>query len=521
MKRSPDKPKHRHNALNYHDTPHSDAAGTAPADYGGDPVPQNSRDDNVSSIPASAPAESAIDISLMLFVAALCLAAMAYGFAAATYKLFPYQLFTNAKDAYHALREIEPDDLPPNVNALDKNAPPRPVIRTLSPAAGAEKLLVSGGPYEFMQRCPTFGCMAWVIDRQGNVLHSWEVDTDKLFAQIPNLAGKTKPENFYPSGIALTPDGGLVMAIQGRNTYPFQIGLVRIDRNGNVVWKHWNNSHHWIAVAADGTVYAPYREAIDGKTHFGGTAVETRCKANLGAEGIGVYAPDGKLLRRISLLDAVDKSDFSGLLYGLRSGCDPLHLNSIDIVTPAIAAKISGITAGDLLISLRELNTVAIIDGTDGHFKKVITGRSAAQHSPRFLPDGTALVLDNQGGRMAQGGSRVLRMDFNTGTSTTVFPQPGETAELPFFTKTAGHIEVSPDGARAMVVGKDPGRAFEIDVASGKALWSYRNSFDLAPYFAAKGIGTPVTRAQMKMWGVYYVTDTQFKDAGLGSTAKP
>ena len=111
-------------------------------------------------------------------------------------------------------------------------------------------------------------------------------------------------------------------------------------------------------------------------------------------------------------------------------------------------------------------------------------------------------------------------MHFNTGTSTTVFPQPGETAELPFFTKTAGHIEVSPDGARAMVVGKDPGRAFEIDVASGKPLWSYRNSFDLAPYFAAKGIKTPVTRAQMKMWGVYYVTDAQFKDAGLGAAEK-
>ncbi|TFU02863.1 hypothetical protein EUV02_06520 [Polymorphobacter arshaanensis] len=510
----------RHNVLNWQDNPRTDACAASSADNGNDPVPDNPRHEHASSRPVRSVAAGGMDISFALFVAALCLAAMAYGFAAATYKLFPYQLYANARDAYHALREIEPDVLPPNVNELDKNAPARPVIRTLSPAAGTEKLLVSGGPYELMQRCPTFGCMAWVIDRQGNVLHSWEVDTAKLFAQIPHLAGKTKPENFYPSGIALTPDGGLVMAIQGRNTYPFQIGLVRIDRNGNVVWKHWNNSHHWIAVAADGTVYAPYREAIDGKTHFGGTAVETRCKANLGAEGIGVYAADGKQLRRISLLDAVDKSDFPGLLYGVRSGCDPLHLNSIDIVTPAIAAKIPGITAGDLLISLRELSTVAIIDGTDGRFKKVITGRSAAQHSPRFLPDGTALVLDNQGGQLAQGGSRVVRLDFNTGTSTTVFPQPGETAELPFFTKTAGHIEVSPDGSRAIVVGKEPGRAFEIDVASGKPLWSYRNSFDLAPYFAAKGIKAPVTRAQMKMWGVYYVTDAQFNDAGLGAAEK-
>jgi len=188
-------------------------------------------------------------------------------------------------------------------------------------------------------------------------------------------------------------------------------------------------------------------------------------------------------------------------------------------VTPAIARKIPGTAAGDLLISLREPGVVAIIDGTDGHFKKVIVGRTAAQHSPRFLPDGTALVLDNQGGRKAQGGSRVVRLDFNTGASTTVFPQPGETQEVPFFTRTAGHIEISPDGRRAMVVGKDPGRAIEIDVATGKPLWSLRNSADLAPYFAAKGIKATTTRAQMKMWGAYYLTDAQFAAAGLGATA--
>ncbi len=444
---------------------------------------------------------------------------MAYGFLAARHQWFPYQLYANARSAYQALREVEPEVLPPNVNLLDKNAPAAPVIRMLSPAAGSEKLLITGGPYEMMQRCPKFGCLAWVIDRQGRVLHSWEVDTEQLFAHIPNVSGKNKPENFYPSGMAMTADGGLVMAIQGRNTYPFQIGLVRIDRNGKPLWKHWNNSHHWLTIANDGTIYAPYRTSANGMTHFGGTAVETRCKANLDSEGVGVYAADGRPLRRIPLLSAIEASGYPGLFYALRNGCDPLHLNSIDLVTPAIARKIPGTAAGDLLISLREPGVVAIIDGTDGHFKKVIVGRTAAQHSPRFLPDGTALVLDNQGGRKAQGGSRVVRLDFNTGASTTVFPQPGETQEVPFFTRTAGHIEISPDGRRAMVVGKDPGRAIEIDVATGKPLWSLRNSADLAPYFAAKGIKATTTRAQMKMWGAYYLTDAQFAAAGLGATA--
>jgi hypothetical protein len=136
------------------------------------------------------------------------------------------------------------------------------------------------------------------------------------------------------------------------------------------------------------------------------------------------------------------------------------------------------------------------------------------------LPDGTALVLDNQGGRKAQGGSRILRMNFNTGSSDTVFPKAGETLEVPFSTDIAGHIEISPDGQRAMITGWNPGRAFEIDVASGRPLWSYSSSFDLAPYFAAKGIHPKTTRARMKMWGVYYLTDAQFTTAGLGSATK-
>ncbi|MGL4541911.1 MAG: arylsulfotransferase family protein, partial [Polymorphobacter sp.] len=308
-----------------------------------------------------------------------------------------------------------------------------------------------------------------------------------------------------------------------RNTFPFQIGIVKIDRAGKVMWKHWDNSHHWPAMGPDGKIYAPYLRTQAKVKHFADRAVETRCANKLDLEGIGIYAPDGTLLKRIDLVEQIAKADYPGLLYGLRDGCDPVHLNSIDIASAAVAVAIPGVNAGDMLVSLRETSTVAILDKDDGHIKRIVSGRTAAQHSPKFLPDGTALVFDNQGGERVQagdtvvGGTRIVRLNFVTGSSETIFPRAGEAGELPFFSQNAGHIDISPDATRAMVTGKEPGRSFEIDIASGRPLWSYRSGFDIAPYLAREKIKTDTTRAWQRMWGVYYVTDAQFKAAGLGN----
>jgi hypothetical protein len=222
-------------------------------------------------------------------------------------------------------------------------------------------------------------------------------------------------------------------------------------------------------------------------------------------------------LRKLDLADIIATSKYRGLFYGLRDGCDPIHLNSIDLASPSVAAAIPGVNPGDMLISMRESSSVAIIDKDDGHIKKLMTGQTAGQHSPKFLPDGTALVFDNQGGDRTQGGTRIVRMNFVTGTSETIFPRPGSTREVPFFSMNAGHIDISSDGRRAMITGKEPGRSFEIDIASGQPLWSYHSSFDIAPYLERHKIKAKTTRAMQRLWGIYYVSANEFHAAGLGN----
>ncbi len=98
-----------------------------------------------------------IDPAQVMFVLALCMVAFVYGVAVMLYKWFPYAVITDARAAVQALRNIEGDDLFAGVEELDAKAPARPVVRTLDPAAGSERLLIIGGPFQFLQRCPKFG----------------------------------------------------------------------------------------------------------------------------------------------------------------------------------------------------------------------------------------------------------------------------------------------------------------------------------------------------------------------------
>ena len=456
-----------------------------------------------------------VDVAMLAFGASVLFFVLLAGMALRHFELFPWTVIADAKRAWDATQRIEPDTLFANVIALDPSAPPQPAIRTLDPGAGSEALLITGGPYENMAACPTHGCIAWIIDRQGKVLRHWEVDFASALGNAPDLAGRALTRNFYPVGIALTRDGGIVAAVQVKNSFPYGVGLLKVGPTGAVEWVRWDHNHHWLTVGADGRIYAPYMTQVPAPERFGDSGVEARCDGKVDEEGIAIYAPDGTLERKIALIPALLKAGWPGLLYSVRDGCDPLHLNSIALVTPEIAARLPGTVPGDMLISLRESSTVAVI-GVDGAVRRLIAGRSAGQHGPAFLPDGTVLAFDNHGGRSNEGGSRVVRIDLSDGSAATVFPTAASAAVLPFGSDLGGHIDISADGRRAMIVAKEPGRAIEIDVATGKPLWTMENSRDITPYLKAEGIDAKSGNARLKLWGVGYLDDADLAAAGVG-----
>lgn len=442
----------------------------------------------------------------ILFVAGIAVFAFLYGVATMQYQVFPYKLLREAKlglEAWAAV-DVSNSHLPKAFEAFEDGAAPRPQAKRLDEGAGAERVLVTGGPFQLMERCPKWGCMAWITDREGKVLHAWEVDLDELWQGLTGVSGPVSHLSLYPVGMALDADGSLVVSFQGRETYPVHIGIVKVDRDGRILWKRFDRSHHWITMDAEGRIYTPFSTAKRLK-HIAGTAVDVLCETGESrADAIRVLSPEGKTLREVPIIDAFFRSGMGGKFYSLRDGCNLTHLNAIDLASPEVAAAIPGAQGGDFLVSLRETNTVALLDGATGDVKYAVSDRTAAQHAPEFLPDGTVLVFDNLGGDRALGGSRVVRMDLVRGTAQTVFPKGGE-AMLPVTSSTAGDIDVSPDGRRALVSITHQGRIVEIDVASGKPLWTYDNTHDIKGFLEANGHDAGRTRARFATYGAYYV----------------
>lgn len=449
----------------------------------------------------------------VLFAFGIAVLSFLYGAATIQYEIFPYHLLREAKLGWEAWASIEHEKLrfPNAFEKFEADAAAAPVARKLGQGAGEEHILVTGGPYQLMERCPTWGCMAWITERGGKVVHAWEVNLDELWEGISGFSGDVTPLSLYPVGMALGSDGSLIVTFQGRETYPIHIGIAKVDRAGKILWKRFDNSHHWITMDAKGQVYTPYAYYRKQVKDVPGTRVSLPCDAGEAyMDGIRVLSPDGQPVREITLMDKFVAGGYRGIFYGLRDGCNPTHLNSIDLASAEVAKSAAGFAQGDLLVSLREPSAVALLDGRTGAVKHVVAQRTAAQHGPRFLPDGTVLVFDNLGGDSELGGSRIVRLDLVKGTAETVFPRRAHKGLVPFFSQTAGHIDVSADGRRALLAPTHQGRIVEIDVDSGEPLWAYENTHDIGKFMEANGLRTDRTRARFATYGAYYVSSPTF-----------
>jgi hypothetical protein len=306
-------------------------------------------------------------------------------------------------------------------------------------------------------------------------------------------------------GMDFGQDGSLVAVFQANNTFPYQVGIAKFDRAGKLLWRHDDFSHHWPTVGPDGQIYTPYMKLATNLRFAGGTRVPIECKSNqIYLEGVRVLGPDGTVRHEFNLADGLLKSDYPGLLYGIRDGCDHLHANGISLLNVAAAVKL-GAKAGDLLVSLRSSSALVVIDQSTGEVRKVIFGRSVAQHSPFVLPDGNILVFGNLGGERSKGGSRVLWIDSATNEARSIFPGTA-TRGASLYSDTRGVVDVSPDGKRILVTSSREGRVIEADIATGEALWSFDNVMDFDSYLKPRKIKSQAHNARLIVNGAYYVS---------------
>jgi hypothetical protein len=395
--------------------------------------------------------------------------------------VFPWSVIRDATAALQATREISADPADDNRITVDPQLT-GPTVRQHG-GAGDELILVSGGEGYLKSHAPEHGCLAWIMDRQGDIKHVWKFDPS-VWEKLERVKAVPLKRSIFPMGLHLDADGGLLVSFLGRHCFPYGIGLARFDKDSNLVWKQERFNHHWFSVAPDGRIFCPSMRLVDSPyTHPATRTTIASPDGKVMYDVVMTLDAAGNVLDEIPVLDALIESGWTGLLRNYAespkqeaeqlhmTSRDPTHLNDVRLVDAAQAARHPQLKEGDLLVSFRNLNALGVLDPATRRFKWMSAGAAILQHSPRITDRGI-LLFDNLGGAQGPGGSRLVEIDLVTGLPRTVFPVPS--VELPgeFYTEIGGYIDLSGTG-KVLATLQGASSVWEIDLATGAVVWDY------------------------------------------------
>lgn len=298
----------------------------------------------------------------------------------------------------------------------------------------------------------------------GQLLYDWPID---FFTIAPEQMQHRYHALIH--GALLYPDGDVIANLDGR-------GMVRFDACGKIKWMNDEHPHHSIFADDKGRLWSPTGVGEYHNRAFANTMFRV--------DRIASFDPEtGRKLTEIDLVDAMEKSDMIGLVQDYyRKSDDVVHLNDVEILSANLAPAFPMFRAGDLLLSLRNINQLWVLDGTTHEIKWVSAGSTIGQHDPDFEPDGTISVLDNRplaeinspdGYPGVHGGSRILSIDPAGGPVTTLYRSD---ARNTFYTPYRGKHQRLANG-NILIAETDAGRVFEV-TSSGEVVWSYVNGWD-------------------------------------------
>jgi hypothetical protein len=323
---------------------------------------------------------------------------------------------------------------------------------------------------------------AFLVNMRGDIVHKWHIPFSKIWPTPKHVEGYVDDATVYFNDGRLYPNGDLLAVIEGPVTLGNTsngFGLVKLDKDSNVIWSYSERCHHELDVGDDGTIYALVNEVtnkIPPELEF----VPTPCMVDL----IDVISPDGKRIKRIRVLEALQESPYAAYLgifdrpmhkvgsmatststfrqEELRR--DLLHMNSIKALRKAQASKFPQFREGQLLISPRNLDIIAVLDPVNEKIVWATRGPWHAQHDPTFLDNGHILLFDNSG---SPRGSRVL--EFDPQTLALPWSYPG-VAGKPFYTQIRGLCQRLPNG-NTLIVNSNGGEVFEV-TSLNEIVWS-------------------------------------------------
>jgi hypothetical protein len=304
---------------------------------------------------------------------------------------------------------------------------------------------------------------AVLMDMEGAVLHRWRYAFEDAFPDHP--LGRDKPDTRFWRRAFLFPNGDVLAIYEG-------LGIIKLDSRSRLLWARPYPVHHDLHVEPNGTIYVLTREA-----HL---VPRVSNRAPILEDFVSILDPDGVERERVSLLEVFENStDEHSWIDASRSfwdkertrglASDPgdiFHTNSIEVLDGRIETRVPAFRAGNLLLSMCHLDTIAVVDLAQRRVVWSMKG-FALQHDPKLTSDGELMVFDNA---WNPGRSSVTVLD--PATRESVWRYDGS-ADRPFYSRTCGAAERLPNG-NTLITESDGGRAFEV-TPEREIVWEFYN----------------------------------------------
>lgn len=296
---------------------------------------------------------------------------------------------------------------------------------------------------------------ACLIDMAGRVVHQWRMERKIRIAA------------------ELLPNGNILCGGMTEDAKPQEISgssgeLIEVDWDGNIVWRFedpYLNSHDWARMDNGNTIigrYVPIPEELASKIEGGipGTELDGIMWGNVLQE----IDPNGKVVWEWIAHEHMDVDEDKVCTLCPRDSWS--YINAIEALPD-----------GDVMISLRAIDTIAIIDRKTGRFRwKWGRGELAHQHNPTLLDNGRILLFDNGLHRrnpVCLSYSRLLEVNPKTEKIEWEYQDENTTK---FYSCVCSGVQRLPNG-NTLVCEATKGRIFEI-TPEKETVWEY-----ISPHF--------------------------------------
>jgi hypothetical protein len=296
---------------------------------------------------------------------------------------------------------------------------------------------------------PAHAAEAYLIDLEGNILHRWALPLEEAF---PEGAKETRT-NRYWRRVRMLDDGGLLAIYEG-------VGVIRLDRESNLVWAQSNAAHHDFELTDDGRLAVLRRKAhSNSKIHPTDLVLEDFIEL--------LDLETGSSLETFSIYDAFEDSSYASAISSRADAGDIFHTNTLQILDGIHTDQIPAFARGNFLISVHALSMIAVIDSSSHKVVWSMAGQWEAQHEPQLLDNGNLLLFDNRG---HGDWSKVIEIDPRTQEIRWAFYG---TPENDFHSLSLGSQQRLANG-NTLITETNAGRVREI-AADGTEVWRFHS----------------------------------------------